>query len=93
MRFEVQRAKCSTCPFRQGSPYANLANGLAQSALTTASRYCHSTGVNALNGNTRKRIKICRGARDLQLQLFYRLGFLSEQTDEAWEAKCKEMRI
>jgi hypothetical protein len=36
---------------------------------------------------------LCRGARDKQLWLFAAMGFISEPTDAAWEAKCKELGL
>ena len=34
--------------------------------------------------------RICRGARNFQLQIFYRLGLIEEETDEALYKKVKE---
>lgn len=93
-RLPVMKSKCATCPFRDGSPYAYLAAGLAESALSDSSRICHSTGSNnAINKRTGKKPMFCRGARDLQLRFFATIGFISEPTDKAWEAKCKELGI
>lgn len=78
------KEKCGTCPFREGSPHANLAAGLAESALTTSSRICHSTGSSAIYHRTGKPEALCRGARDVQLAYFYKLGVIPEPTDEAW---------
>lgn len=86
------KGQCSTCPFKIGSKYADLSPFLAQSALNEASRICHSTGRNAIM-KTNKPSMLCRGARDVQLKYFVFTGFLSEPTDEAWEAKCKELGI
>jgi hypothetical protein len=87
----VNKTMCATCPFRIGSPYAYLLHDLKHSALTQSSRICHSTGSNnAINRRTGKPAALCRGARDAQLQMFHKLGFLSEPTDEAWDAKCRE---
>lgn len=86
------KVKCPTCPFRDGSPYEYLRDHLAKSALTEATRICHSTGSdNAINRRTGKPSRSCRGARDLQLQMFVSMGFLSEPTDEAWTAKLAEI--
>lgn len=86
------RAMCATCPFRQGSEYQYLAPDLAKSALTEATRICHSTGSdNGINRRTGKKPRACRGARDLQLKMFAGMGFIKEPTDEAWAAKCREM--
>lgn len=80
-------ACCKTCPFRDGSPYEYLREALAESALTEATRICHSTGSNnAINRRTGKPARSCRGARDLQLKMFHEMGFLPEPTDEAWTA-------
>lgn len=89
----VAAVKCGSCPFRKGSEYQFLVGDLAASALQEGSRICHSTGANGLRGRTGKPERLCRGARDLQLQVFAASGFITTATDEAWEAKCKEMGI
>ena len=89
---KVMPEKCATCPFRVGSPYAYLLHDLKHCALTQASRICHSTGSNnAINRRTGKPQALCRGARDVQLQMFYKLGFLPEPTDKAWDEKIAEI--
>jgi hypothetical protein len=89
----VRRTQCPTCPFRDGSQYADLRGMLSMSALSQASRICHSTGSNnAINRRTGKPPKLCRGARDLQLQFFHRIGFLDEPTDKCWAAKWREIQ-
>lgn len=83
---------CKTCPFRDGSPYEYLRESLAESALTEATRICHSTGSgNAINHRTGKPARSCRGARDLQLAMFVQMGLLSQPTDEAWSALLAEI--
>ncbi len=78
---------CATCPWRKNSKYAFLKKDLQESALTRVSRICHSTGSNnAVNRRTGKPAKICRGARNEQLQMFHRLGLLKAPTDAAWAA-------
>jgi hypothetical protein len=90
----VRATKCATCPFRADSPHAYLAHDLTQSALGQSSRICHSTGSdNAINRRTGKPPLLCRGARDIQLQVFHRLGFLRDATDEAWNEKCVELGL
>lgn len=90
----VLKAKCATCPFREGSPYAHLAADLATGALTSRSRICHSTGSNnAINRRTGKPPALCRGARDIQLAHFFRIKFIAAPTDEAWAAKLQEIQI
>lgn len=88
-RLPVLPEKCGTCPFREGSPYSNLVPGLTESALTEASRICHSTGSgNAINHRTGKPPALCRGARDVQLRFFHAHGVIDEPTDAAWERAC-----
>ncbi len=90
----VQPVMCATCPFREGSDTAWLKDYLAKSAATEASRICHSPGSNnAFHRRTGKPAAVCRGARDLQLQMFHRLGFLKEPTDACWAAKVKELKL
>jgi hypothetical protein len=89
---KVQPNKCATCPWQAGSPYADLREQLEERALGHESRVCHSTGSNnAINRQTGKPEMICRGARDVQLHMLWRLGFLSEATDAAWDAKCRAL--
>lgn len=90
----VCKTQCATCPFRTGSPYAYLARDLTHSALGDSSRICHSTGSNnAINKRTGKPPMLCRGARDIQLQFFHAMGFISAATDAAWDAKCRELGL
>ena len=91
---KVNKTKCATCPWQDNSPYAYLRGDLTTSALTRNSRICHCTGEdNAIHGHTGKPERLCRGARDEQLQMFHRIGFLEEATDESWQKKCREMGI
>jgi hypothetical protein len=90
----IQEAQCATCPFREGSKTEFLRTTLAMSALSEASRICHSTGSNnAFHKRTGKPQALCRGARDVQLKYLYSIGFIDAPTDEAWMNKCKEMGI
>lgn len=85
---------CATCPFRSGSKYANLASALTRSALTSASRICHSTGANnAINRRTGKPPEICRGARNIQLKYMADVGVIDAPTDAAWDRKCHELNL
>lgn len=83
---------CPTCPFREGSPYEGLRTELTISALSDASRICHSTGSNGIHKRTGKPPKLCRGARTVQLNYFAATGFISAPTDAAFAAKWKEMQ-
>ena len=82
---------CATCPFRKGSKYECLRPELEASALTEASRICHSTGSNGIHHRTGKPERLCRGARDSQIKMFHALNFIEAPTDEAWNKKRKEL--
>lgn len=84
MNLPLRSTMCPTCPFRRGSKYADLAPKLTESALTDASRICHSTGRNAINKRTGLPPHLCRGARDVQLRVMAALGVISAPTDQAW---------
>lgn len=82
----LRKTICKTCPFRPGSPTAYLAADLAASAMTEASRICHSTGSkNAFHEKTGLPEHICRGSRDVQLRYMAAAGVISAPTDEAWD--------
>jgi hypothetical protein len=87
----VMTTNCPTCPWVPGSEFADLVPHLTECALTSASRICHCTGTNAVKGKTGKPERLCRGARDVQLQAFYNMGYISAPTDEAWAAKVAEI--
>jgi hypothetical protein len=89
----VNKEMCATCPWRKGSPYEYVRETLMVSALTEASRICHSTGSNAINENTGIPERLCRGARNEQLEMFHAIGFLKEPTDEAWDKQCGRLGI
>lgn len=94
LKMSIMPVSCATCPFRDGSPTEFLRLHLIESALTKASRICHSTGSNnAFHRRTGKAEALCRGARDVQLNYFKAIGFIAEATDEAWAAKCGELGL
>ena len=85
--FPVMKKKCGTCPFRtneQGKYNdAQLVNRIKKDILTEASQICHHP---RLDG--KEETHLCRGARDYQLEIFHRIGFLDAPTDDAWN-ECK----
>lgn len=84
----VRKSMCGTCPYKEGSPYSYLIDDLTKSALTDASRICHSTGKNnAIHNKTGFKSHICRGARDVQLKTMYDIGVITKATDKAWNEK------
>ena len=87
--------KCATCPFRKDG-WTDLRGLLGERALNEGAPVCHSTGSKALVPRSKRassRMKLCRGARDLQLTVFHRLGVIGAPTDEAWDAKAKELGL
>jgi len=81
--FSVMQRQCATCPFRNNAKGrqtdSKLVAEIQQRCLTEASQTCHHP---RLKG--RQETHLCRGARDYQLQIFYRLGILEEPTDRCW---------
>lgn len=82
----VMAKQCPTCPLRQDErgryPDERLASSVIERCITRASQICHHP---RLQG--RRETHLCRGARDYQLTIFYRLGLLPEPTDRAWAEK------
>jgi hypothetical protein len=82
----VMPARCATCPFHPGRDQ-RLVNAILARTLFQASQVCHHP---RLQG--KKETHLCRGARDEQLILLHRLGWIEEPTDEAFaEAGAKAL--
>lgn len=79
----VRRRQCKTCPFREGGDH-RLRERIKGTVLTEASQLCHSEGPQG-----RPNTLLCRGARDWQLMILHRMGFLAAPTDAAWAARVK----
>lgn len=60
---------------------------LTARVLSEASHLCHAP---QLKG--RAPTHLCRGARDLQLEVFHRLGVISEPTDAGWKEAVERLR-
>lgn len=71
----VNAKRCKTCPFNDDGDLRIRAS-VEERCVTQASQLCHGT-----NDTT-----LCKGARDFQLQIFYRLGWIPEATQAAWDA-------
>lgn len=91
----VQPAKCRVCPFRDRSELSELRGEIIAEMLAGAmgddpdgggSHLCHEP---ATRGEESE--KICRGSRDVMIQLFHRWGFLDEPTDEAWASALERI--
>ena len=74
----VNKVKCKTCPFNETSDgkYYNpdLVAKLMLTIISEKNHICHTTSTT-----------ICRGSRDYQLEIYYRLGVLEAPTDKAWK--------
>src|ERR1051326_2264408 len=79
---------CKTCPFGENGD--EELRKRVESRLMEVSQTCHSTGI--AKGKKRD-THLCRGARNFQIQIFYRLGFLEAPTDEAWDKKLIEIGL
>ena len=89
----VRETMCATCPWRPGSKAAPLEEILTERILNEASHICHSTGSNnAFNKRTGKPPMICRGGRNVQLQVMFALGVIKAPTDEAWAEAWAKMK-
>lgn len=88
----VNAHSCATCPFREDG-WTHLRDFLQQRALTEGTPICHSTG-KALVSRAKRlgKARLCAGARQFQIDIFFRIGFLEAPTQEAWEHKWDEMR-
>ncbi|WP_036488107.1 hypothetical protein [Myxosarcina sp. GI1] len=79
--FKVNPRRCKTCPFNDDG-CIDIRNTVIRRILTEEkSQVCHGT-----NNKT-----LCRGARDYQQQIYFRLGVLEAPTDEAWDKKRQEL--
>ena len=76
----VNKSRCKTCMFNEGGCLRTRAS-VEKRVLTQASQICHHTDKT-----------LCKGARDFQIQIFHRLGILSEPTQEAWDETMKTMQ-
>ena len=88
--FPVMKGICPTCPFKRDEAGVEKCQEIADMVrvrcMTSASQICHHPRLHGKNENS-----LCRGARDYQLQMFYRIGFISAPTDEAWEEARKRI--
>jgi len=83
--WKVMRTQCATCPFRINAYGRHndpaLVTKIQARCLSEASQICHHP---RLKG--RRETRLCRGARNFQLAIFHRIGFLVAPTDAAWDA-------
>lgn len=86
--FPVMKKKCTTCPFRENEQGRcndpRLVDRIKKEVLIEASQICHHP---RLDG--KEETHLCRGARDFQLEILHRIGFLDTPTDESWNERKK----
>lgn len=90
----VRLTQCATCPFREDG-WTDVRPLLIQRSLTEATPICHSTGKGALKRdkeNFLRKSHLCRGARNYQLRIFHKIGFLDEPTDDDWAEKLATLK-
>jgi hypothetical protein len=75
----IMAVKCPSCPFNDGGDI-ELRNSVMERTILKASQICHHP---ALKG--KRQTHLCRGARDEQLTILFRLGLLPEATDQAFK--------
>ena len=74
----VMAARCVSCPFNPGGDL-QLRTAILGRTLFQASQICHHPRTHG-----RKETHLCRGARDEQLTLLHRLGWITAATDQAF---------
>ena len=81
----VMAEKCASCPFREGGDI-ELRNRVMERTILQCSQVCHAP---RLHG--KKETHLCRGARDEQLTILYRMGLIPEPTDKAFEETSRRV--
>ncbi len=84
----VRERMCKTCPFHDAG-WKHVRAFLQARSLMEASPICHSTGRSLTK--CEGKAQICRGARNFQIEYFFRIGFIAAPTDEAWKAKLDDL--
>ena len=83
----VMPAKCKSCPFGEHGD-KQLAGAVLDRTLFQSSQICHHP---RLQG--KKETHLCRGQRDVQLKLLYRMGLIDGPSDEAFYAKSRALGV
>ena len=77
--YPVRKRICPTCPFRADCDFIVAESVKARIGLKM-SQVCHHGAA----ATTRDSGQLCRGARDWQLQVLFRLGLIDADTDAAY---------
>ena len=79
--------RCPSCPFNpKGDVQTRMM--VTERCLSEASQICHHPRL-----KDKKETHLCRGARDVQLRVFYEYKFIDAPTDEAWDSKRRELGL
>lgn len=74
----VMAAKCASCPFNENGD-ARLRASVMARTICQAQQICHHPRIYG-----KKETHLCRGSRDEQLTILFRMGMLPEPTDKAF---------
>lgn len=83
----VMASKCVSCPFGPNGDI-DLALKVLERTIGQASQICHHA---SLAG--KRDTHLCRGQRDIQLNMLVAIGALDEATDEAFTKKSRELGV
>lgn len=83
---KVRHRQCETCPFLKGGLDLGISkmNEIHTYLLQGANHLCHSD---------QSHKTVCRGGRNWQLEMFHRIGWLSEPTNSALRTAMENMGI
>lgn len=80
--FAVMKEPCKTCPFVTNTLGNDATQPYLESLVTLQAQHtCHTVGDTM----------ICRGGRDIMLRVLAAMRLIDSPTDEAFEARSKEM--
>jgi hypothetical protein len=85
-QFPIMKKRCVSCPFNPDGD-AILRESVLSRTLFQSSQLCHHPIL-----SRRKETHLCRGQRDVQLELLARMGMIEAPTDEAFEKRWKELQ-
>jgi hypothetical protein len=75
----VMAAMCASCPFREDGAIEVRNSVISRIAGMQASQVCHHPRTKG-----KRQTHLCRGARDFQLTILYRMGMIAAPTDHAF---------
>ena len=82
------KAQCATCPFGENGDLR-----IAQGVLDRVTKFTHSQLCHHPALHDKPETHLCRGARDIQLRILAAMGLIADATDEAFEARSRELGV